>query len=99
MCVKAQNPEIDWDLADLEMSLAPCPFCGKQIAMFINCQELRACASARACEDGHYLSVVCSFQRGGCGASTGFFPTPLEAAEAWNRRAGQAETGTPLNRP
>lgn len=69
-----------------ESLLDPCLFCEKGIAMFVKCQEMKFCADYRKCEDGHYTSVVCSFQRGGCGASTGFFPTPQEAADAWNRR-------------
>jgi hypothetical protein len=69
----------------------PCPFCGKDVAIFVNCQEMRVCADYRKCEDSHYLSVACSYQHGGCGVSTGFFPTAEEAADAWNRRIESGE--------
>ena len=73
---------------DRQYLLTPCPFCGKGIARFVTCQEVRACGGWRACEEGRYLSIACSFQDGGCGASSGFFPTAQEAADAWNRREG-----------
>lgn len=83
MLAKVPGPMND----DQEYELDACPFCGKDVVSFINCQEMRACEDFRQCEDGHYLSVVCSFKNGGCGASSGFFPTAQEAADAWNRRA------------
>ena len=85
MCVKTPGPMNETDAEDI--SLSPCPFCGKDIAMFTKCQEMKFCPDYRSCPEGHYICAVCSFQRGGCGASTGFFPTPKEAADAWNERA------------
>ena len=82
MLVKAHGP-----MTDGQYELDACPFCGKETSLrFSNCQEMRACEDFRQCKDGHYLSVVCSLARGGCGASSGFFPTAEEAAAAWNRR-------------
>lgn len=80
MCVKVPGPTIDETI-----SLSSCPFCGKRVAIFARCQEMKACADYRSCE-GHYFCVACSFQRGGCGASSGFFPSKAEAAAAWNNR-------------
>lgn len=78
---------IDFDgKEDKAFELKACPFCGKDIANFATCQQLQACKGFRECDDGHYLSVVCSMLDGGCGASTGFFPTFEAAARAWNRR-------------
>lgn len=80
MCVKAPGQTIDETDC-----LSYCPFCGKHVAIFARCQEMKACTDYRSCE-GHYFCAVCSFQRGGCGASSGFFPTKEEAAAAWNMR-------------
>jgi len=67
-------------------ALTSCPFCGRSVAIYATCQEMKVCGKWKPCEEGEYVCVVCSFERGGCGASTGFFPTKAEAAEAWNTR-------------
>lgn len=72
------------------MKIGNCPFCGKDVATIANCQEMKECESMGSCKS-HYFLVVCTFSRGGCGASSGYFPTPEEAAEAWNQRKGQKE--------
>lgn len=60
--------------------LKPCPFCGKSVAVLSNAQEeLEVC--------NNYVMVVCAFNRGGCGAATGFYNSEQEAIEHWNRRA------------
>lgn len=69
-----------------QVKLRKCPFCGKDVADYASCMEMRVCADFRKCEEGQYVCVVCSFARGGCVASTGFFPTREEAEEAWNMR-------------
>jgi len=69
-----------------EANLLPCPFCGKDVARFSNCQELEACEDRKCPEESHYHTVICTFNGGGCGASSGFYPTYREAAQAWNRR-------------
>lgn len=68
--------------------LAPCPFCGRDIAQFVTCQEVEACEEFSRCTDGHYLSVICSIYDKGCGSSSGFYPTAAEAAGKWNHRSG-----------
>ncbi len=75
------------DGEEKQFSLSACPFCGKDVALFARCNEVSACGGWRECSSAKYVTVVCSFQRGGCGSSTGFYPTPAEAEAAWNRRA------------
>lgn len=83
-------PETD-DEGGAEISLNPCPFCGKDVSVFTNCQELELCSGEVCRADSHYYCVVCSFHNGGCGASSGFHPTCREAAEAWNKRSACEE--------
>jgi Lar family restriction alleviation protein len=67
--------------------LKPCPFCGKEVAVFTTCKEEEDCAKFEVCEDVGYLCIVCDFNKGGCGASGGYHETREEAIDAWNRRA------------
>lgn len=67
--------------------LRGCPFCGKSVAYIADCHELQDCKNFEACEGEGYVSVVCNFNKGGCGASSGYFRTTEEAIFAWNRRA------------
>ena len=81
-------PETEME-TEIDINLLPCPFCGKDIALFTNCQEVEACETFGECPlKSHYLAVVCSCAKKGCGAASGFYPTYREAAAAWNRRAG-----------
>ncbi len=76
--------------------LKPCPFCGKKVAVMTNAHDLEECSNfendnchcsefeSNPCE---YNTVVCDVNKGGCGASSGYYPTIEEAIEAWNRRA------------
>lgn len=72
---------------NLTLHLRPCPFCGKDVAIFSDCQEVECCESFEKCPSARYKTVVCSFRNGGCGTATGFHPTYREAASAWNRRS------------
>lgn len=74
--------------------LIPCPFCGKSVAEHTTIQDCEMCANFEdeemcpeyeCCGHGHF--VACNVNKGGCGASTGWYQTPEEATEAWNRRA------------
>ena len=38
-----------------------------------------------------YRTVICNFNKGGCGATCGWYPSIEKAIEAWNRRAGKQE--------
>jgi len=76
-------------------SLKACPFCGRHDTLRIS-----SAAELAAEDDGDdsafwphsdCWAVLCDASRpngpGGCGASGGFKPTELEAAQAWNLRA------------
>lgn len=67
----------------------PCQFCGGKSIVITNCKELEACENFKECGNAEYVSVVCDFNQGGCGASSGYRPNIKEAIEAWNRRAGE----------
>ena len=76
--------------------LKRCPFCGKSVAVISNLLECESCANFEdeVCpayepdgNDGCPHFIICDRQKGGCGASTGWYLTLDEAAEAWNRRA------------
>lgn len=80
------------------MELKLCPFCGKQTTpVFSTVQDCEMCANfedERCPEcyenngnDGCIHFVVCDVNRGGCGASTGWYIDKESALEAWNRRA------------
>lgn len=68
--------------------LKPCPFCGKSVA------ECKTCAEAELLDELNEIypewnkkfCVVCNFNKGGCGSSTGAHDTPEDAIKAWNRR-------------
>lgn len=75
--------------------LKPCPFCGKNVAVMTNAHDLEECSNFEddncPCSEFestpcNYNKVVCDFNKGGCGASSGYYPTIEEAIEAWNRR-------------
>ena len=82
-----------------EIKLNPCPFCGNRNLEFIDMHGLEECGNfdTDICpcneydSEAHcaYISVVCNVQKGGCGASSGYYLTKEEAAEAWSRRAGE----------
>ena len=58
--------------------LKPCPFCGESTVTMI----------CRINDDWrNRYSVLCDYERGGCGAESGWYHSKEEAAEAWNRRA------------
>lgn len=86
-----------------EIKLKPCPHCGSINLEFTDMHNLEECGNFDTdycpCNEydstAHcaYTSVVCTVQKGGCGASSGYYLTKEEAAESWNRRAGgQNET-------
>ncbi|MBP2635031.1 MAG: Restriction alleviation protein Lar [Firmicutes bacterium] len=66
--------------------LKPCPFCGGNEVDFSDCKRLEACENFECCDDEEYVSVVCNFNKGGCGASSGYHDTKEKASAAWNRR-------------
>ena len=83
----------------MSIELKPCPFCGEKVAkitVVTNAHNLEGCSN---CSDEifhfyefssyHCLSnlVICDINKGGCGASSGYYRTTEKAIEAWNRRA------------
>lgn len=67
------------------VELKPCPFCGGQNIGADSCNGLEECANFEEC-DSQYHAIVCNCNKGGCGASSGYYPTLEKAIEAWNRR-------------
>ena len=65
--------------------LKPRPFCGGQNIGLDSCKGLGECENFEACRSEYY-TLVCDWNKGGCGASSGYYPTMKEAIEAWNRR-------------
>lgn len=82
--------------------LKPCPFCGKDVAVLADAQELEVCDNfededcpcleskqvnyGKYAEHCPYVAIVCDMHKGGCGTSTGFHKSLQPAIEAWNRR-------------
>lgn len=75
--------------------LKPCPFCGNEMLDISNVRDCEDCGNFEqedvcpAFEPGKFCNmvfVVCSFYKGGCGASSGWRKTCEEAIDAWNRR-------------
>ncbi|MBR1749918.1 MAG: Lar family restriction alleviation protein [Ruminococcus sp.] len=70
--------------------LKPCPFCGKSMTVRLtNAKELETCRiddCKLGYEECYMIAVVCDFNAGGCGASSGYAATEAEAVEKWNER-------------
>ena len=83
--------------------LKPCPFCGNiESLRFATRRDLEDCSDFDDCEAekcargmcdmyDNWDCVVCSYQDGGCGASSGYESCPAKAVEAWNRRTNDAD--------
>lgn len=82
-------------MSDIE-KLLPCPFYGAEATEITDVHDLEECGNFEyedcPCElyedSGNfgYYTIVCSANRGGCGSSSGYFPTKEQAIEAWNKR-------------
>lgn len=67
--------------------LKECPFCRKtETLAIVDCIELEECDQFEHCDKDTYKTVVCRYDEGGCGASSGYRPTEQEAIDAWNTR-------------
>lgn len=68
--------------------LKKCPFCGKKVA------ECKSVVEIEEIDENNDLygrwedtyEVVCNYNKGGCGATSGARGCKDEAIEAWNRR-------------
>jgi len=70
------NVHDNHELSEQKSSIfEPCPFCGKTSSIEV---------VADSTDNQH---AVCSFHKGGCGASTGYQRSYNEAVRVWNRRA------------
>lgn len=74
--------------AAVPIVLSPCPFTrckgAKKAVHFITPEQLHAVFCKEELEQ---YSVICDNLMGGCGSSTGFYPTQEEAARLWNERS------------
>lgn len=71
-----------------EVRLKPCPFCGSVESLKIaSAMDMEECENFEQCGQCSYLTIVCDFNKGGCGATSGFRISEEKAIEAWNRRA------------
>ncbi|MGN0444222.1 MAG: hypothetical protein ACI4F5_06380 [Acutalibacteraceae bacterium] len=70
-------------------------FAEKKVAVMTDAHDLEECSNFDYdnCPCNEYepspcelITVVCNVNKGGCGASSGYYPTKKEAIEAWNRR-------------
>ena len=67
--------------------LKPCPFCKTRRSILMTLAEIELIDTPTEYQMSHY-GVVCDYQSGGCGASTGWqYTSEEDAIEAWNRRA------------
>lgn len=82
-------------------NILPCPFCGKAESPSVetarSCEDCMHFEDEEKCpayepfddewEDRcPFKTVVCTFDKGGCGASGGWYPTREKAIAAWNKR-------------
>lgn len=67
--------------------LKPCPFCGKKDTLELtSCVELEECANFESCDADPFVCVVCSSDKGGCGATGVYSDSEQGAFKKWNRR-------------
>ena len=64
----------------VKIKLKPCPFCGNT--------KLTVGSSAVIREDNDYdnYAVCCDYNKGGCGACSGYQLSRYEAVKLWNER-------------
>ena len=73
--------------------LLPCPFCGHTTApAFSTIAATEECNHFEECEDCTILCIVCTFDKGGCGATSGYRADKQKTIDAWNTREKQEET-------
>ena len=77
-------------VSDSTQLLAPCPFCGKELATFLSSNEITDCDE---CGNDRSYTVVCDSQKGGCGGSSGYDTDKGRAVNNWNMRANVELSG------
>jgi Lar family restriction alleviation protein len=66
-----------------KLMLVPCPHCGAEKSLFVGTDE--QIDEDLSAFTGYY-AVCCSKLKGGCGSTSGYYPTEQEAVDNWNRR-------------
>ena len=69
-----------------KIELLPCPFCGKNVQFVGTSGEIDGDS-----DNKDSFAVCCSFNSGGCGATSGYRETKEEAIKAWNMRGDDGE--------
>lgn len=88
--IMLDDPAIRQSLIDAGWTPPPhsdkeaCPFCGSDMYLRLYPSGGAGEPLSKAFPE---VQVVCDFNRGGCGASTGFAFSPKQAIEKWNRRS------------
>ena len=67
--------------------LKPCPFCGGTDTLCIN----RETDKWENKPWTYQYQVICDWNSGGCGSSSGFYDSMEDARDAWNERANCPE--------
>lgn len=67
-----------------EIKLRFCPFCGSTDAPRMYTRHGKNGWLDR-------FMIICDYDDGGCGGSSGWYHYPREAIECWNRRAGESK--------
>jgi hypothetical protein len=70
-------------VTEADERLRSCPFCGSTTAPCVT----RYWNDAVGCYEEHQWQVICNFNDGGCGGSSGVRDSEPGAIDAWNRRA------------
>lgn len=83
--------------------LRECPYCGKKVAELITAKDLEECKHFEDDEcpcfeyfEGNHCTlytVVCDYQKGGCGATSGYFVDKDKAIRRWNARGESWRNG------
>lgn len=73
-----------------DVKLLPCPFCGEDVAEVGDYNNIHDIDDEDS-DEGY--TVVCTFSKGGCGASTGWAESAAVAVALWNRRNGEPSNG------
>ncbi len=66
--------------------LQRCPFCGMDVAELLTQTELMEEANVEPYDHAERYTIVCAFNKRGCGATCGFHDSKADAIKRWNTR-------------